>query len=89
MEIKELWNKGFKIKKICKELKCHNSTVKRWINREHVFASKSRNIRTILTESIKKKIEEQMRDKIEIGTRYVARALNADFESFFFLETDL
>lgn len=80
-KIQELFNNKVKKSEIAKIVAVSRSTVDRWINRQSILREKSSGRPSKITLSDKKKVEEIMRDKVGVGTRRVAKCLNAEFEA--------
>lgn len=79
--IKQMVDSGLSLSQISRQLGVSRSTVQRWASRDPILNKKAPNRPSKVTNSVEKKIEDQIRDKVGVGTRKVGKCLNAEFES--------
>ena len=81
IKIKQMRDAGLSLSEISRKLGVSRSTVQRWDRRQSILDKKYPKRPSKVSSSIKKKIEQQMRNVTGVGTRKVVKALNAEFES--------
>ncbi|KAI2805439.1 hypothetical protein BLOT_004436 [Blomia tropicalis] len=79
--VRLLSKQGANPTEISRQTGLSRSNVYRWINRESIYNNEPRKERPKkITDSVKKMIEDAMKDKANVGTRTVVKQLNKAFE---------
>lgn len=75
-QIQVLFNNGFKVNEIAQELDVSRSTVYKWAKKDSIRDEPRTGRPTKLTPTTKKRIDEEMKDKLGTSARECARVLN-------------
>ena len=79
VKIRQLFEDGVSKVEISRRLGISYPTVYRWLNRDTILDKNRSGRPTKVTNSVKKIVESTLRDNVGIGTRKIAKCLNAEF----------